>query len=117
MGEAMEEGIRNVGELLAAAQTHLFVQRQFPGWLLSLQLPCAPGQHQLTIRSTMCDKGVVCQRPGKALPGSFGAGKKCSVKTAWQGAEKIVLFPSFEKRESVTDIMAREGKPNPRMQR
>lgn len=43
---------RNVRELLAAAQTHLSMQRQFPGLLLLLQLTCATEQHQLAIRSS-----------------------------------------------------------------
>lgn len=39
---------RDVGELLAAAQTLLFMQGQFPGLFLLLQLTCASEQHQLT---------------------------------------------------------------------
>lgn len=50
-GREMDEGgnaggNKNVGELLAAVQTYLFMQRQFPGLLLLLQLTCSSEQHR-----------------------------------------------------------------------
>lgn len=83
---------RNVRELLAAAQTHLSDSSQ--GCSSCYNSPVIQSSTSSPLEAAGCDKGVVCQRPGKAEPDLFNAGKKCraSFKAAWQEAEKIVGF-------------------------
>lgn len=89
------------------------MQRQLQGCSSRYSSPVLQGSASSPVEAAGCDKGFVRQRHGKPVPALFTAGPALKLPGKRLRKKKKIFFSSFEKRESVTDITAREGKPDP----